>query len=55
MELVKTADGIIYTTDKSGKLCIDTHDNYVKMMKPHVENDQVVDEKEKEKIVINLK
>ena len=53
MELVKTSNGIIYQTDKSGKLCIDSNDNYAKMMKPHVENDQVIDEKEKEKIVRN--
>ena len=41
-EGVKSKGWIIYQTDKSGKMCLDSVENYTKCMEPHIKNDEEV-------------
>ena len=36
---------VIYQTDKSARIAVDTTSNYIKSMEPHVETDEIVSEK----------
>ena len=39
---VKDKGWMLYCTDKSGKLCLDTRENFINSMRPHFENEQEV-------------
>ena len=41
-EGIRNKDWMIYTSDKSGKVVLDTKENFLKCMKEHYEGDQVV-------------
>ena len=45
---------MVFPTDKSGKFCIDTYENYVAGMEEHVIKDRIITRKEKEKIIRQL-
>ena len=51
---VKSGELLIQMTDKSGKLCANTKENYVASLQPHIENDSVITLKEKIKTENNL-
>ena len=41
---------VIFQTDKSGKMSIDTPENYIEAARPHIEKDTIITEKEYEDI-----
>ena len=41
---------VIYQTDKSAKMAVDTAENYKKSMEPHVENDEIISKKDNKDI-----
>ena len=41
-EGIKSRNWLLYGTDKSGKLVLDTRENFLECMKPHYEEDQIV-------------
>ena len=43
--LKKRKDVVIFQTDKSGRMAVDTKDNYIEATLPHVAGDDVVDDK----------
>ena len=43
----------IFPKDKSGRFSVDSYENYVECMQERVEHEEVVTEKEKERIVNN--
>ena len=45
----KSGEFLVQLTDKSGQLCVDTKDNYVASMQPHIENDLVISLEERDK------
>jgi hypothetical protein len=51
--MLETGDRHLKVTRKTISFCVDSYPNYVKMMKPDIENDAVIGEKEKEKVVRN--
>ena len=46
---VKSGEFLVQLTDKSGQLCVDTKDNYVASMQPHIQNDPVISLEERDK------
>ena len=54
LKLTKEGRLVIFPTDKSGRFSLDSYENYVECMKEHVENDEAITEKEKEKMVRQL-
>ena len=54
-DLMRREDVVIFQTDKTGRLAVDTKESYVRATLPHVEGDELVDEKEHETLqrVIN--
>ena len=42
----KNKECVIFQTDKSGKMCIDSIDNYVNATRVHLEKDQIIVESE---------
>ena len=45
---------VCYKTDKTGKLAIDTIENYSEKLKKHIKNDKIVESKMVKKIEKNL-
>ena len=41
---------VVFQTDKSGKMSVDTPKNYAEATKPHMENDTIIDQTELKKI-----
>ena len=46
LEGVKTKDWLVYTSDKSGRIVLDTKENFIDGMREHFSNDPVVTEAE---------
>ena len=44
-EGVKNSEWVLYQTDKSGMMCLDTIENYKKAMQVHIEKDQEISRK----------
>ena len=43
---LKNGEVVSFTTDKSGKMCIDNPENYIRCMQPHIEEAREVTENE---------
>ena len=37
---------VVFTSDKSGKLCLMTEQEYISTVRPHIANDRLVESKE---------
>ena len=47
-DLMKRDDVVVFQTDKTGRLAVDTKENYIAATLPHIVGDELVDEKEHE-------
>ena len=54
ISLTSERTAAVFLTDKAGRFSVDSYENYVECMQEHVKNDEVVSEKEKERIVKQL-
>ena len=37
---------VVYSTDKSGRLSVDSVENYIEAARPHVENDDIIEQED---------